>query len=456
MRNSKRKIIRNVARKVLSGLFSQRFLQFNTASASLFKINASLLKVALYYYGDYLDMDDWRGTQLERLRQLLIHAEKHVVYWHSIFQKANFSTHELATLSDIQRLPIVTRSDIKNASQKDLIAGNIPAYRRIPAATSGSTGEPLSFYQDARELLMRYIAVLEELRYIGAELKSPILILGLPHHRYLDRLGYRIFGLDLEDESRRTRLYALLKNERPTVLIGATPLIQRLAHFFAQDPRRFLFHKVLYRGEYLNERERSHLRDILGGELFSSYGTRECSMIALQCLSGNSHLVPWINYIEIVDKFGKHVPQGAEGRIIVTYFWNEVTPFIRYDIGDRGIIYGGHCPCGRKTPIIKFTGRASLGMIDLPKGRQRSVLGVINSITQDFHREIARFQLEQAGEKVFIFRLVPTSHYSAKTRDALFRYFNALFNNEVTCRIEETREILPNNEGKTPLFIRRS
>ena len=43
-------------------------------------------------------------------------------------------------------------------------------------------------------------------------------------------------------------------------------------------------------------------------------------------------------YVEVVDENNQPVSDGQEGKILVTALYNKAMPFIRYELGDRGVI----------------------------------------------------------------------------------------------------------------------
>jgi phenylacetate-CoA ligase len=43
-------------------------------------------------------------------------------------------------------------------------------------------------------------------------------------------------------------------------------------------------------------------------------------------------------FVEILDDNNNVLPYGQEGRIVITSLFNKAHPFIRYDIGDVGIL----------------------------------------------------------------------------------------------------------------------
>lgn len=64
----------------------------------------------------------------------------------------DFKSDELRTITDLQALPIFTKSDYRECKPEALCAINIKPSLRIERKTSGSTGEPFQFSLDRRAL----------------------------------------------------------------------------------------------------------------------------------------------------------------------------------------------------------------------------------------------------------------------------------------------------------------
>ena len=424
------------------------------------KLTYYLKELEIYFknyalaYADRFDVARWEELQLKRLKPILRHAAHNVVYWQRIFKMIGFDPDQFTALEDIQRIPIVTRSQLKQIPLETLIAENVPNKRLVRATTSGSTGEPLTFYHDRHNFLSRRINVLQEFRYAGIFLNGPILILGLTTHVWLNSLGHHFTGFDLENEVlRKTKIYPLIEKGQFRFVISTPSLLERLVHFVQNDKKSFTFLGIRYVGESLSPRRRQLISGAFRCILFGTYATKECGLLAMECPEEKFHLAPWMNYIEIVDSQGKLLPHDEEGRIIVTFFENYVMPFIRYDIGDRGIIHSEPCPCGRKTKTITFTGRAG-GSIETPSGKSVMLLAISSAIAKNFHDTIARFQLEQTAPDKLIFRFIPSARYTPAADKQLTQTLQSLLYNEIHCEFDRVPVILPNSEGKTPIFIK--
>jgi len=76
-------------------------------------------------------------------------------------------------------------------------------------------------------------------------------------------------------------------------------------------------------------------------------------------------------------------------------------------------------------------------------------------MARDFHGEIARFQLEQTAPDKLIFRFIPSARYTPAADKQLIQTLQSLLYHEITCELDRVPVILPNSEGKTPIFIKR-
>ncbi len=398
-----------------------------------------------------LPATSWHKIQKARLKNILRTA-RGTPYWESVFEKLHFEPR-LISDKKFYQLPIITRSDLKKCREAFQVkTSNLK--HRVRTTTSGSTAEPLEFFRDSREFVWREAGVIYEFSEFGFTLDKPALILGLKTHQQLNSFGTRFSETDIEnDKTRKNQLYRFINNANPSAIIGTPTNLKRLAHFLKLDGF-FCSAKIIRTvGEQLTPTDRDYLRNIYQGKIFSNYGTRECSSIALECKRGNFHLTPWVNYAEIIDDDGNTLPEEVNGRIVVTYFHNFVMPFIRYDIGDRGVIRTEPCPCGKQTKTITFTGRSATS-IETPSGKFVSFIGINSLIAKYFHREIKKFQLEQVSQDKFIFRFAPSEYYVENSDTRLLASLKDIFHNEVSCTIEKVPFIMPNKDGKTPPFIK--
>ena len=119
--------------------------------------------------------------------------------------------------------------------------------------------------------------------------------------------------------------------------------------------------------EMLLENDRVLLQEQFGIPVVNEYGASELDVIAFENPNGKWLVNAETTFVEIVDEAGNRLPNGAEGRIIVTSLYNKAHPMIRYDVGDTGIL---HPDSTAKYPILqKLSGRTNDFAL-LPSGKK--------------------------------------------------------------------------------------
>jgi phenylacetate-CoA ligase len=80
-----------------------------------------------------------RALQIERLRWSLRHAYDNVPFYQQSFHRAGFHPHHLQDLSDLQKVPFLTKQDMRMAYPYQLFAVGLDQVVRIHCS-SGTTG----------------------------------------------------------------------------------------------------------------------------------------------------------------------------------------------------------------------------------------------------------------------------------------------------------------------------
>ena len=94
----------------------------------------------------YWSSSDLRIFQEERLGILIRHAAASVPFYIDYFQKNHLSTEDFKKIEDLNKLPIINKSIIKRAGVENFISKNYPEKKMIRKSSSGSTGEPFTYY----------------------------------------------------------------------------------------------------------------------------------------------------------------------------------------------------------------------------------------------------------------------------------------------------------------------
>ncbi|MFB8006388.1 phenylacetate--CoA ligase family protein [Nocardia sp. NPDC056000] len=99
------------------------------------------------------------------------------------------------------------------------------------------------------------------------------------------------------------------------------------------------------------------------------FGSTEIGIIAYTCELGVYHVAAGNCYAEVVDEAAftgttadrntlpAIVPNGTTGALVFTTLGRNATPFVRFRSGDRGMLPGEPCDCGRTLPTLHVYGR---------------------------------------------------------------------------------------------------
>ncbi len=92
--------------------------------------------------------------------------------------------------------------------------------------------------------------------------------------------------------------------------------------------------------------------------------------------------------------------EAIDSELVITHLENFVMPFIRYKIGDRGILSEETCKCGRGLPIIKSLEGRTSDMLVTPSGKKVHSL-LFAYIMKDF-KGVQQFKIIQEDKKGFL------------------------------------------------------
>lgn len=135
--------------------------------------------------------------------------------------------------------------------------------------------------------------------------------------------------------------------------------------------------------EMLFDDDKKLLEKQFGVPVVNEYGASELDLIAFQNPDGEWQVNSETLFVEILDDDNAVLPNGKEGRIVITSLYNKAHPFIRYDIGDVGIL--DEKSTFKKPILKKLIGRTN-DIAILPSGKKSPGLTfyyVTKSIIED-------------------------------------------------------------------------
>lgn len=375
----------------------------------------------------WLDPSAIEAIQVEKLRRLLVYAGREVPFYRDRFKRIGFDPQTVRGLDDLARLPVLEREDL-TAHLAELRSEHLPAGSHS-RSTGGSTGRPLRFLVDPREMTLRSAHLYRHLRWLGWDLGDRLAFVwgsdidSEEHRGRRARLRDRLVGVLWLDafslqEPRLDEYLDRLAAHDPKVLIGYPSSLHLLARRAITTGRRLKLRGIQTSAEMLAPGVRADLESAFSARVLDRYGCREAGIVAHECLEGGLH----VNAESVV-------MECVQGEVLLTTLNNRAMPLIRYRNEDLAEPAGGACPCGRGLPLVgKIGGRVS-DVIRSPAGRL--IHGEF--FTHLFYEVpgVRSFQVRQVGVDRLKILVVADELFSAAVRrkleERILRHADAAF-----------------------------
>lgn len=307
---------------------------------------------------------------------------------------------ELAKTESYQNwndLPILNKQNLQKPL-KERLSSSYPEKSVYLNKTSGSSGTPFVFAKDKFCHALTWVSNMYRFGWYGIDFNSsyqarfygiPLDFIGNKKERLKDFLShrYRFSIFNLSDEI----LEGFLKDfqtKKFDYINGYTSSIVLFAKFLQK--KNIVLKTIcptlkvcMVTSEMLFEEDKILLEKQFGIPIVNEYGASELDLIAFQNPNDEWQVNSETLFVEILDENNQPVPNGTSGRIVITSLYNKAHPFIRYDLGDIGILDEKSTP---KKPILKkLIGRTN-DIAVLPSGKKSPGLTfyyVTKSIIED-------------------------------------------------------------------------
>ena len=256
------------------------------------------------------------------------------------------------TYGEWNYLPILNKTNLqspllerlsKGYSQKDIFLNK----------TSGSSGTPFIFAKDNYCHALTWASIIYRFGWYGIDFNNsyqarfygiPMDFIGNKKERFKDFLSHRFrFPIfDLSDEVLegflnhfRIKKFDYINGYTSSIVLFAKFLQNKNIVLATISPTLKV---CMVTSEMLFEEDKILLQKQLGVPIINEYGASELDLIAFENPQNEWQVNSETLFVEILDENNQAVPNGTEGRIVITSLCNKAHPFIRYDIGDIGIL----------------------------------------------------------------------------------------------------------------------
>lgn len=383
----------------------------------------------------------WQDRQLAAL---VDHAIRQVPYYRRLAQALGIGPGDIRRAEDLKAFPLLNKSDLRQHAS-ELTADNAAAFGPVPASTSGTSGEPVSFLLDRESNCLEFVYYWRHWSWAGYRLGDRFAELGSQYFLVRPRLGDRCWSLQRHlrrlvlnsgqlSASGAREMAAAMWRFRPRFLKGTASSL----YFFALSLREGRssvppLAAVFSTGETLQPHYRQTIEATFDCRVLDSYGHMERTVGISECPAGGYHVNTDYGLLQL----GTRRPSGEgvwTAPVIGTGLYNRAMPLIRYVTGDEVEVseHQGPCRCGRTLPLVRRVIGRSRDVLRTPDGRFVTTLFLVPELVHG----VRFLQYRQVAEDRVVIRIVPGTGWNEDCRREILDYSKRLLGEAVTIQMD--------------------
>ncbi len=388
---------------------------------------------------DQMNKDEIKEEQKQKLLKTLKHAYEHSNYYHALFDENDFSFESLKDISDIQRLPLLTKELLKEHLSEIVTDDNRDYYT---VTTGGTTGEPTKVLMSKSAIFKEWAFIYHYWSKFGYNYKSSRLATfrGIEMGNKISEINplyaeirMNPFILNFDNVERYLQL---IKKFRADFLYGYPSAIYNFCRLAKKRNINIsnVFKAAFLISENLYDFQKELINSVLQCPIVIFYGHSERAVFAEKYENGYV-FNPFYGVTEI----------SENGEPVVTGFINEKTPLIRYVVDDYvekndkdGFVIWGH----RESDMI------------IGKNGEQIRASLLN-----FHGELfekyGQFQIIQEKEGELKIRLVGKKDQSDGDIEAIIDRMDSILNGQFKLSMEFADDLDLTSRGKYKFLIQK-
>lgn len=407
--------------------------------------------------------EDLMKAQFQKLRSILVLADKKVPYYRSLFKEIDFNPEQITDMDDLQKIPLLTR-DLVNKLDKNLLVEGLPNNYYRYTTTAGTSGKPLGFYISHDASAIEWAFMNWNWSFAGfkefdkrAVLRGRVFKSNTKDLWEADLLQNAIYFSSFNMNSSNLTKYVKKMNDYKPLFLHAYP---STAIIFAQHLRINnleipSIQGLLLGSENLHSSQKKYLEEVFKCRVYSWYGHSEKCVLAGNCDMNESYWpFPYYGYTELIDNDGKIINDiGVVGRIVGTSFINKATLFVRY-LTDDEAEWGLENVNGISRKVLKkIVGRWNQEIL-IGKTGSRIPITAIN-LHSEIYTKVKKLQFFQESPGVVTLKIVPSISWNKDDENKLLNEFNERLSTEIDLKIKLVESILLSKSGKYKFIDQR-
>ena len=387
---------------------------------------------------------------LGKMKSIVTYAENNVPFYKEFYKKSNFSSEQLLTYDDIQRIPIVDKSILL---QYDLPFRSNESVPKFKVNTGGSSGLTMSFYVQPSSIGNEWAHIhtmWAKLGYRPSDLKLYIAGRSYVRNGVDYEFARHTISLDMYKPFIETAplLIKKLKQHKCYFLHGYPSVLAEFAEYCKKDNELLTLLKGSLKGAFLTSEYpysfyRDNIESVFDIPTQSFYGHTERCVMAYEAKE-KFKFIPFqsYGYVEALKNESDHYD------LIGTSYYNQASPLIRYNTKD--IIDSPDIQGGILSSFNIYEGRSGQYIID-SNGRKVSLTGLVMGRHHELFDVCSHIQIAQEENGKAIIYYVTKNNENISNPERLFDDTNV----KVTFSFERLEKPIRTVSGKVNLLVNK-
>ena len=317
-----------------------------------------------------MERGELEALQLSRLQEMVERIYNHVPFYKEKLDEADMSPEKITCLSDMQRLPFTTKTDLRDHYPFGMFSSPMEDIVRIHAS-SGTTGKPTVVGYTEGDLDIWREVMARTLTSAGMGKKDIVQVAfgyglftgGLGAHYGVEKIGASVVPMSTGNTKRQL----MLMEDFGVTGICCTPsyalFLSEAMDEMGVDKSKLKLKYGVFGAEPWTTEMRDTIERNLGIRSTDIYGLSEIigPGVSFECEARcGMHVNEDLFIPEIIDPVTMEVlPDGEQGELVITTITKKGMPLLRYRTRDITRLHREPCSCGRTlVRMEKVVGRS--------------------------------------------------------------------------------------------------
>jgi phenylacetate-CoA ligase len=298
-----------------------------------------------------------RELQSERLVRTVKHVYDNVPYYRKLMSAKGLAPGDIKSLDDLQKLPFLTKDDLRDAYPYGLLAVPLTDAVRIQS-TSGTTGRRVVAFYTQNDIDIWDECCARAIVAAGGG-KDDVVHVSYGYGLFTGGPGlnggsHKVGSLTLPMSSGNTERQIQFMCDLGSTILCCTPsyaayLAETIVSQGLRD--KIKLKAGIFGAEAWSEEMRREIEKNLGLKAYDIYGLTEITGpgVSFECSEQTGMHVNEDHFVaEIIDPAtGEVLPDGEKGELVFTCISKVAFPLLRYRTRDICVLNRNKCSCGR-------------------------------------------------------------------------------------------------------------